>query len=534
MTATRAAPPPADGTSRTNPPRADSATRAGPPAHGWATARAARAAIRSPGRRSAELHWSDRYLPFAGVGVGGALLFGPFQSLLSDLSTPLPPAAPVTALVGVALAVAALAALVQVAAVAGPVLLTPADARWLLLSPLDRRAVLAPAALRAAAATVVVGVVLGGMTLSLLGFPDHGALRLTAAVVGGGSYALTGVCLAALAQRSARAAPWLRRIAGGAVVLALLTGATVAAAGGAVRPLPAVPLPAALAAAGAGVLCALATAAGVWRSLAMFPAGPVLEAATRLSAAGDAVVALEPSFLSRMAENAYWRERRPPSRPWPAWPGPLVLAWLDWRGLRRRPGRLAALALSTLLPVLLATASPDRPLLSAAAVFVLGLAAASAGAGGVRRETGSPALRRLFGVAGLPAEAARLVLPALLAGAWLTAALGLLELAGALPGEGWCRLGPAAAGVPALAALRMARRGHIDHASTPVVMPMVGSRIPLGWLTWSLSGLDVAVPGLLPLLLALTAPDPDPARSAAIQAALSAVLLTAHLYRRRT
>ncbi|GAA1405773.1 hypothetical protein GCM10009662_36670 [Catellatospora coxensis] len=512
------------------PPRVDGAT--GAPATGPATARAARAMLRSPARRSADPHWSDRYLPFAGVGVGGALLFGPFQRLLSDLSTPLPPAPPVTALVGLALAVAALAALTQVAAVAGPVLLTPADARWLLMSPLDRRAVLTPAVLRAAVTAVVVGVVLGGGTLSLLGIPDHGALRLAAAVVSGGSYALTGVGLAALAQRSERAAPWLRRIASGAAVLALLTGATVAAAGGAVRPLPTWAVPAALATAAAVLLCALVTAVAVWRGLVTFPARPVLDAAARLSAAGDAVVALEPSFLSRVAENAYWRERRPPSRPWPAWPGPLVLAWLDWRGLRRRPARLAALALSTLVPVLLATVWPDRPLLFAAAVLVLGLAAASAGAGGVRRETGSPALRRLFGVAGLPTDAARLVLPALLAGAWLTGALALLEPAGALPGTGWAWLGPAAAGVPAVAALRMARRGHIDHASAPVVMPMTGSRIPLGWLTWTLSGLDVAVPGLLPLLLALSDPTAAPGPATAAQAALSALVLAGYLWRR--
>lgn len=510
------------------PPRVDGVTAAtGPPA-----ARAARAMLRSPSRRTADPHWSDRYLPFAGFGVGGALLFGPFQRLLSDLSTPLPPAPPTTAVVGLALAVAALAGLVQVAAVAGPVLLTPADARWLLMSPLDRQAVLRPAALRAVVTAVVVGVVLGGATLSLLGIPDHGALRPAAAVVSGGSYALTGVGLAALAQRSEWAAPCLRRIAGGAAVLALLTGATVAAAGDTVRPLPTVALPAALAVAGAGVLCALVTAVAVWHGLTTFPARPVLDAAARLSAAGDAVVALEPSFLSRVAENAYWPERRPPSLPWPAWPGPLVLAWLDWRGLRRRPARLAALALSTLVPVLLATVWPDRPLLFAAAVLVLGLAAASAGAAGVRRETGSPALRRLFGVAELPTDAARLVLPALLAGAWLTGALALLELAGALPGTGWVWLGPAAAGVPAVAALRMARRGHIDHASAPVVMPMTGSRIPLGWLTWSLSGLDVAVPGLLPLLLALSGPTTAPGPATAAQTALSAVVLAGYLWRR--
>ncbi|WP_155373250.1 DUF6297 family protein [Catellatospora vulcania] len=514
------------------PPTAGDIARAATPRTARATARAARAATRSPGRRAADTHWSDRYLPVAGVGVGGALLLGPFQGLLGDLSRPVPPAPPVTALVGLALAVAALAGLVRIASVAGPVLLTPADARWLLLSPLDRRAVLTPAVLRAAVVAVVAGALLGGVTLSLLGVPDHGALRLAAAIGCGVSSALTGVGLAALAQRSERAGPPLRRITGGVALLALLTGAIVAAAGAAVGPLPAVPLPAALGAAGAGVLCALVVAVAVGRSLATFPARPVLDAATRLSAAGDAVVALEPSFLSRVAENAYWRERRPPSRPWPAWPGPLVLAWLDWRGLRRRPARFAGLALSTLVPVLLATVWPDRPLLFTAAVFGLGLAAASAGAGGVRRETDSPALHRLFGVAALPADAARLVLPALLAAGWLTAALGLLELAGALPGDGWAWLGPAACGVPAVAALRMARRGHIDHASVPVVMPMVGSRIPLGWLTWSLSGLDVAVPGLLPLLLALACATAAPGPAVAAQAALSALVLAGYLWRR--
>ncbi|WP_144127982.1 DUF6297 family protein [Catellatospora sichuanensis] len=532
MTDGTAALPMSDGTDTDNAASSRADATVGTPRTGDAAARAARAAIRSPGRRHADKHWSDRCLPVAGVAVGGALLFGPFQGLLSDLSTPVPPAPPVTAVGGVALAVAALAGLIRVAAVAGPVLLTPADARWLLMSPMPRRAVLGPAALRVAVAAVICGVLLGGLVLSLLGIPDHGALRLAAAVLCGGSYTLTGVGLAALAQRSERSAARLRRVAVGTAVLALLTGATLAAAGVAVRPLLVVPLPAVLVTAGAGALCALVTAVLVWRSLATFPAPAVLDAATRLSAAGDAVVALEPSFLSRVAENAYWRERRPPSRPWPAWPGPLVLAWSDWRGLRRRPARLALLALSTLVPVLLATVWPDRPLLFAAAVFVLGLAAASAGAGGVRRETGSPALRRLFGVGDLSADAARLVLPALLAAAWLAAALGLLESAGALPGEGWVWLGPAAAGVPAVAALRMARRGHIDHASTPVVMPMLGSRVPIGWLTWCLSGLDVAVPGLLPLLLALSGTSAAPGPVAAAQAALSVLVLAGYLWRR--
>ncbi|MFC7758078.1 DUF6297 family protein [Catellatospora bangladeshensis] len=294
------------------------------------------------------------------------------------------------------------------------------------------------------------------------------------------------------------------------------------------------PLPGLLLAAGLAVAVAAVLALLVWRRLAGFPAGPVVEAAGRVGVATETAVGLEPSFLTRAVEQAYWRGRRLRSRRWPSWPGPLVLAWLDWRTLARRPLRPLALAVASALPAVLVTVWPAQAPVAVAASFLLALAAASAGTGGVRHDADSPALARLFGVRQPAADASRLALPSVLAAAWYAVALALLARAGVLPGGPWALFGPAAAPVLAVAAARLARRGHVDHASTPVVMPMTGSHIPTGWFIWCLTGLDVAVLGCLPLLWALAAPPADPYPPLLVQVIVSGAVVAVHLLRRRT
>lgn len=520
-----------------------------------AAVRAARAATRA---RRTPADWYDRYFRLFGAAVVVTLLLGPFHGVLTRLAEPVAAAGPAAARAGLALLVAYFAGLLALASLAGPVTLSPADARWLLLSPLDRRAVLAPAARRAAALGAVAGVPAAAMAVRLLGLPDHGPLRLGATVLIGAAAGLAAVCAAALAQPSAPATRRLRRAALTVAAVAVLAAAAPAltapaataaqatssadslpvagfasagtAAGGT---LPALPLAGLLVAAALAVLGAAGLMLHGWRRLAGFPAGPVVDAATRLGVATETAVGLEPSFLTRAVEQAYWRGRRLCSRRWPSWPGPLALAWLDWRVLARRPLRPVALLVAASLPAVLVTVWPVQAPVAAVVSFALALAAASAGTGGARHDADSPALARLFGVRQPAADAARLLLPAVLAAAWYAIALALLVRAGALPAGPWALFGPAAAPVLAVAALRMSRRGHVDHASTPVVMPMTGSHIPTGWFIWGLTGLDVAVLGCLPLLQALAARPAGPGPLLTVQVLASGAVLAVHLLRRR-
>jgi len=54
---------------------------------------------------------------------------------------------------------------------------------------------------------------------------------------------------------------------------------------------------------------------------------------------------------------------------------------------------------------------------------------------------------------------------------------------------------------------------------------MTGSWIPTGWLIWSFTGLDVAVPGCLPLLLCLVVPPWQPFAAIVAQTLVSATVL---------
>jgi hypothetical protein len=266
--------------------------------------------------------------------------------------------------------------------------------------------------------------------------------------------------------------------------------------------------------------------------LAGAPAPAIVAASQRLGTAVNATVALQPSDFTRAAEDRYWRGRRLRSRPWPGFlPPPLLMAWPDWRMLGRRPVRLALIAGSAAIPTLLHGTA------AIVVLFGLSLVAAAAGATSIRRgiafgssaavtAAGATSIRRgiAFGrPAGAGLVAARLgfaCLPSLLAGAWLAGALALAH-----PGTSYWLAGLAAAPCVAVGTMRMAGRGPIDHASVPIVMPMSGSWIPTGWLIWSFTGLDVALPGCLPLLWSLLAPPMPPFSAIVAQLGVSAAVL---------
>jgi hypothetical protein len=162
-------------------------------------------------------------------------------------------------------------------------------------------------------------------------------------------------------------------------------------------------------------------------------------------------------------------------------------------------------------------------------VLAGGLAVAATGVSGTRRDRDNPALARLFGVGTRKAVLARALLPALLSAGWIAAALavaGSVQSGGAL----WL-FGPLAAPALAAAALRMARRGPVDHAMPVIDTP--GGAVPTGPMLWALTGVDLALLGCLPAFVALTAPPTDLAVLLAAQALTGAAVLITYVLRAR-
>ncbi|MFC7585025.1 hypothetical protein ACFQYP_15740 [Nonomuraea antimicrobica] len=78
---------------------------------------------------------------------------------------------------------------------------------------------------------------------------------------------------------------------------------------------------------------------------------------------------------------------------------------------------------------------------------------------------------------------------------------------GAVPDGPWWLLGPACGPALAAAALRMARRSPVDHSMPVINTP--GGAIPTGPLFWALTGVDLALLGCAPALVAFAAQPVD-------------------------
>ncbi|WP_219544125.1 DUF6297 family protein [Nonomuraea harbinensis] len=169
--------------------------------------------------------------------------------------------------------------------------------------------------------------------------------------------------------------------------------------------------------------------------------------------------------------------------------------------------------------------------LAPAALLIGGaLAVAASAVAGARRDADNPALARLAAVGTRAALLARALLPALLAAAWMAAALGWLAAAGAVAGPWWA-FGPLAAPALAAGALRMARRPPVDH-SLPLIDTPAGA-IPTGPVFWAATGPDLALLGCLPTLAALVAQPADPSGHLAAQAVTGLGALAAYAYRQK-
>ena len=470
---------------------------------------------RGRGRRT----WSDRYIALLGAGLLVVVAAPAVGRAVSAVPRDVDPG---RAGAGLALIALLLAGALTLARTLGPVAVSAADAAWLVLSPLPRRSVLARTLLVLAVVGAVAGAGVGVALLGALGAPDALPLRLLAAVVLGTSWTLGGMATAVLAQASPS---WAGRLS---AVLVVLVVAAVAAAVMSLGPgqevlggVASAPPAAWAVTACASAVAAAALAGRVWTAVRHMPARAVLDASTRTGDAANALV-LDPGALTWIAEDAHWRSRVLRSRAWPSrMRGAPAVAWPDWRRLARRPARLALIVAAAALPVLAARAGGG----TAGALIVLasgGLAAASAGTAGARRDAGDAALARLLGTGPRALLAARAVLPALLGGAWLTLALAVMDAPG--PGGPYWPLGPLCAPALAAGALRLARRRPIEH-TMPVIDSPFGA-VPLGPALWALAGADIAALGCLPALAAFTGGVTGPRLAA--QAVCGAVVLAAY------
>jgi uncharacterized protein DUF6297 len=485
---------------------------------------AARAFIGGRRRR----HWYDWYfigfcLVLAGVMLGD-FLDAPFTRLTAGAEAG---STPVQAEAGVALVLGAAAGLVVLLQALGPLALSPADASWLLLTPLSRRDVLRRPALALAGVAALAGGLLGALALAMAGpfLPPgpHRALGawLALSIAGGAGFILAAVLLAVLAQPRARWRARLRLACG-------VVAAAAVAAGVAGARWSAVSRPAAswFGHASTGVLGGVAACAAViacvaavlaWRMLPRFPASIAVTDSARAGTTLMAAAFLNVPLLTWIAEDSYWRGRVLPSRPWPRFlssrpgrqrpggPYPAVaLAWADWRRLSRRPALVVTLVASALIPALAGAAFTGRARsFTVAAVLLAGaIAAGLQGTAATRRDTSDNALYRLLGVHPGQAVAARAVLPALLSAAWLAIALALLAAVGVLPGWQWPLLGLLAGPGAAAAALRIARTGAIDAGEQGVGTPM--GPMPI-WLATRTFSVLVGAAGCYPLLKAVLA-----------------------------
>ena len=446
-------------------------------------------------------------------------------------------AAATQAVAGAGLVIGVGMGLLLLAQALGPLALSPADASWLLLTPLNRRAVLRRAALIVALVATAAGALLGVLGLAMAGpylrLADSGlpGSWLFLSAVAGAGCCLAAVAGEALAQPSQRQRAAIRAACLAVAVVAMagavagerwspVTRAVTVAFGGLTTPVF-----------DTAALVALALAAIawllLWRRLASFPASVLRADSARSGRALLAAQFLNFSLLFWIAEDNHWRGRLIRSRPWPKLPPAVALAWADWRRLGRRPGPLVTLALAAVVPALLGIAITGRlrPDLIAAALLAGALAVGSQGTTATKRDQDDPALRRLLGVDAGQALMARAVLPSLLSGCWLALSLAVLCAAGTLSGWLWPLLGFIAGPGVAAGVLRMARTARINPADRGPDTPM-GTTPP--WLVSRMLSVIVAVIGAAPLFGALLKGEAH-ATTVIDQCAASVIVLSVYL-----
>ena len=437
--------------------------------------------------------WVDWYVAGFALLIAGIYGSDFLATPLSRLSKPASHAAQThaaatQAVAGAGLVIGVGVGLLLLAQALGPLALSPADASWLLLTPLDRRAVLRRSALAIAVLATLAGALLGVLALAMAG----PYLRLSGSGLPG-----SWLFLSAVAGAGCCLAVAVVAVAGGVAGerWSAVTRAVTAVFGGLSTP--------DFAAAALAALCVAAVAwLLLWRQLASFPAGVLRADSARSGRALLAAQYFNFSLLFWIAEDNHWRGRLLRSRPWPKLPPALALAWADWRRIGRRPWPLVMLAVAAVVPALLGIAitGRSRPDLIAVALIAGAVAVGLQGTIASKRDQDDPALLRLLGVDAGRALVARAVLPSLLSGCWLALSLTVLCAAGTLSGWLWPLLGLIAGPGVAAGVLRLTRTARINPADRGPDTAM-GSTPP--WLVSRMLSVIVAVIGAAPLFGAL-------------------------------
>ncbi|GIG39686.1 DUF6297 family protein [Cellulomonas phragmiteti] len=442
---------------------------------------------------------TDVYTTVTSVVISVLIVLGVVQQLGDSL----PPAPPVHAPGGLSLPMlvalvllAAAGALLSTAGRLGPVGAEGAQAAWWLPLPVDRRALLRPAALRVpvvaalAGAAVVVVLEAGLLTGGGAGLVRAGLLgALGAAVV---------VLGAAVAQT--RGVPRRRIALAGdlALVAAPVLAALVVLAGRTPASLPSPSWPVVV---GAAVLASL-LAVVVDRRLGVLPGRTLREGGSVATQAVGAVVSLDSRELGRalsggVAASARRRSSRLRTARGPA----TALVTADLVVLRRSVRHLVQVVVAAGLPVL-ATVVPQlaSPVGVLVAVLLGGWMASSASAEGARWAEVAPVLDRLLPLGDRTVRRLRMVVPGVVALAWslvVFAAVG--RWAGAT--LDWLLLAVVAAPVWAAAAVRAAYRP-APRWDKPLVATPAGA-LPTGVLQVIARGPDLVAFCLLPLWVAI-------------------------------
>jgi hypothetical protein len=465
-------------------------------------------------RRRSWVDWYVAGFTLLIVGIYGAnFLASPLSRLSKSAShAAATHAAATQAVAGAGLVIGVGAGLLLLAQALGPLALSPADASWLLLTPLDRRAVLRRAALTVAVLATLAGALLGvlglamaGPYLRLSGSGLPGSWLFLSAVAGAGC-CLAAVAAEAIAQPHDRPRAVVRAVGLAIAVVAVAGGVAGERWSAVTRAVTAVFGRLSTPVFDTTALVALAVAAIawllLWRRLASFPAGVLRADSARSGRALLAAQYFNFSLLFWIAEDNHWRGRLLRSRPWPKLPPALVLAWADWRRVARRPWPLVMLAVASVVPALLGIAitGRGRPDLIAVALIAGAVAVGAQGTTASKRDQDDPALLRLLGVDAGRALVARAVLPSLLSGCWLALSLTVLCAAGALSGWLWPLLGLIAGPGVAAGVLRLARTARINPADRGPDTPM-GNTPP--WLVSRMLSVLVSAIGAGPLFGAL-------------------------------
>ncbi len=383
----------------------------------------------------------------------------------------------------------------------GPLGVGGGQAAWWLPTPVDRRGLLRPRLLVSAVVAALVGALVGMLAGVLAG--EQGAALAFAAGVGAGGGAL-GVLVVARGQVSG-----LGRSVHPAVTLGdtLVVAAPLVALGAAVlRPAP-------LATAASSVLAIAVVVLVVATAVVLLDtdrrldgiSGAELRARGAVTAyAAGAVTALDTRELGRALTITTQRDsrRRSGSFAWVRGPVSALVTGDALVTLRSRR-HVIQVVVTAVVPIVV-TLSGWPAWATLVGFVAAGYAAALATAEGARRAEMAPVLDRAFPIAANQVRRARAVWPIAVMAVWGAVTIGLWAHLSGLAIVPWVLLGAVAAPSLAAGAIRGAYRQPTDW-SKPLVSNPMGPPIPPGLFGMIAKGPDVAIIGLVPLILGMVA-----------------------------